>query len=230
LLQTPAVTLSSTSVMFGNQGVGTTSPPQSITLTNSGSAPLAITNVTITGDFTQTNDCGASAAAGANCTISVTFKPTALGARTGTLTITDNASGSPQTVALAGTATGPVVSLSTATLAFAAQLTGSTSAAHSVTLNNTGNGVLSITSITTSGDFAQTNTCGSSVAAGASCAISVTFTAAAGGNRTGSLTITDNAADSPESVALSGVAEDFQITHNIGGEKVTDRQTGGFRM
>src|SRR5205807_10251252 len=108
------------------------------------------------------------------------------------------------------------------------------SSAQTIKLTNTGNASLTISSIAVSGanaaDFAETNTCGSSVAAGASCTISITFVPAAGGNRTGSLTITDNAADSAESVALSGVAEDFQITPNIGAETVTAGQSGGFGL
>src|SRR5947207_13520633 len=105
-------------------------------------------------------------------------------------------------------------------LNFGSQVVG-TKTPKSVTLTNTGNAALNITGIAASGDFNQTNTCGSSVAAGASCTISITFTPASGGNRTGTLTITDNATESPESVALSGIAEDFHITPHIAEEPVT---------
>ena len=94
----------------------------------------------------------------------MTFKPTASGTRTAAVTLTDNATGSPQTVSLTGTGTAPVASLSPSSLTFASQAVGTTSAAQTVTLNNTGNAALTITSIALTGtnasDFAQTNTCG----------------------------------------------------------------------
>jgi hypothetical protein len=95
-------TVSPTSLSFGGELVGASSSAQTVTLANPGQAALAITTIAASGDFAATNDCGASLAAGANCTISVTFNPTSGGARTGTLTITDNASGGPQTVTLSG--------------------------------------------------------------------------------------------------------------------------------
>ena len=88
---------------FENQTVQTASAAQTVTLTNTGSASLTISGVTASGDFAQTNTCGSSVAAGANCTIAVTFTPTAAGQRTGTLSIADNAPNSPQTVGLTGT-------------------------------------------------------------------------------------------------------------------------------
>ncbi len=100
---TPSVALSPSSLTFGNQNVGTSSSVQGVTLTNSGGAALSIFGVATSGDYTQLNSCGSSVAASANCVISVTFTPTAGGARTGTLTITDSASGSPHTVSLSGT-------------------------------------------------------------------------------------------------------------------------------
>ena len=84
---------------------GTTSAAQSLTLTNTGSAPLTISSIAINGDFAQTNACGTSVAAGASCTITVTFTPTAAGTRSAMVTITDNATDSPHTVALSGTGT-----------------------------------------------------------------------------------------------------------------------------
>ena len=102
----------------------------------------------------------------------------------------------------------PAVSLSPASLTFAAQNTGTTSAAQSVTLTNTGNGSLSIASVglagTNSADFSQTNSCPSNVAAGANCTISVTFAPTAGGSRSASLSVADNASGTPQTVNLSG--------------------------
>src|SRR5207249_1967870 len=187
-----AATLSPTSLTFSSQNVGATSAPQAVTLSNSGSAPLSISSIAITGadsgDFAQTNNCNSSLAAGAQCTINVTFRPAATGTRTGTLTVTDNASGSPQTASLTGTGVAPAATLSPTSLTFASQDVGATSAPQAVTLSNPGSGPLSISSIAitgaNSGDFAQTNNCGSSVAAGAKCTINVTFRPTATGTRT----------------------------------------------
>src|SRR5208337_2067237 len=200
----PAVSLSPTSLTFPAQQVGTSSSAQSVTLSNTGSATLSITSITASGDFSQTNTCGSSLAANASCTLSVTFTPTTTGTRTGALTLTDNASPATQTVSLAGTGTAPAVSLSPTSLTFPAQQVGTSSSAQSVTLKNAGNATLSIASITVSGDFSQTNTCGSSLAANASCTLSVTFTPTAAGLRGGTLTITDNASPATQTVSLTG--------------------------
>jgi endoglucanase Acf2 len=100
---TPSATLSPTTLSFGNQNVGTTSAAKTLTLTNNGPGAMTISSVALTGDFSQTNNCGTSLAANATCTINISFRPTAAGARTGTLTISDNASNSPQTASLSGT-------------------------------------------------------------------------------------------------------------------------------
>ena len=202
----PAATLSPTSLTFASQNVGSTSAPQTITLTNGGTAALAITSIAASGDYAQTNTCGTSVAAGANCTISVTFTPTAAGTRTGTVTVTDNAASSPQTASLTGTGTavGPSAALSPTSLAFAPQTVATTSAAQAMTLSNGGTAALTITSIAASGDYAQTNNCGASLAAGANCSISVTFTPTTVGTRTGTVTVTDNATSSPQSATLTG--------------------------
>ena len=97
------VSLSPASLTFPAQAVGTSSSAQSLTLSNTGSATLTITSITASGDFSQTNTCASSLVAGATCALSVTFKPTAAGTRTGALTITDNASPATQTVSLTGT-------------------------------------------------------------------------------------------------------------------------------
>ena len=105
----PVASVSPTSAAFANQQVNTTSAAQNVTLSNTGGSTLTISSITVTGanpgDFAQTNTCGTSVAAGANCTISVTFTPTVAAARTATLSVSDNAAGSPQTVALTGTGT-----------------------------------------------------------------------------------------------------------------------------
>jgi hypothetical protein len=124
------------------------------------------------------------------------------------VSISDNASGSPQTVSLSGTGTASAVSLSASSLTFGSQSVGTTSTAQTVTLSNTGSAALSISSVaiagTNAGDFAQTNTCGSSLAAGANCTIEVMFTPSVAGAEAATLSITDNASGSPQTVPLSG--------------------------
>ncbi len=211
----PAVTITPTTFTFSNQALSSTSSPVTITLTNTGDASLSLTSVTVTGDFAQTNNCGTSLIAGTSCTVNATFTPMALGNRTGTLSLVGNAPQGPQTVLLSGTgvnagtspgAAVPVVSLSRTSLTFASQTMATTSTAQAVTLTNTGNASLSISGIGASGSFAETNNCGSSLASSASCTISVTFTPTATGTLTGGITLTDNAAASPQAVSLSGTA------------------------
>src|SRR5438067_271137 len=192
---------------FGNQQMHTTSAAQTVTLSNTGNAALTITGIAAIGDFAQTTTCGASLAAGANCAVTVTFTPTATGARTGAVTFTDNAAGSPHTVTLSGAGTAaptPAASLSAASMTFGNQQINTTSAAQTVTLSNTGNAALTITGIAATGDFAQTTPSLHAPLPIANCAITLTFTPTATGPRTGAVTITDNAAGSPHTVTLSG--------------------------
>ena len=197
---------------FGNQNEGTTSAPLTITVTNTGNSTLNVTSVAITGtnasDFKQSNTCTTTAVAPqATCAINVTFTPSISGTENATITLADNAPNSPQSTTLTGVGVasgGPAVTLSPTSLVFATQLVGTTSPAQTVTLTNTGSAALSITSIATTGDFAQTNNCGSSVAMGASCTISVTFTPTTINARTGTVSVTDNAPASPQTVSLTG--------------------------
>jgi Abnormal spindle-like microcephaly-assoc'd, ASPM-SPD-2-Hydin len=211
----PAVTLSPTSLVFGAQAVGTTSASQSVTLTNSGTAPLTITGITVAGtnaaDFARTTTCPlgpSTLAAGANCSIGATFAPTAAGARAASIQVADNATGSPQSVALSGTGTAPAVTLTPTSLTFGSQLVGTTSASQSSILRNSGTAPLTIASIALSGanaaDFGQTNDCPGSLAVNATCTLTVTFSPSASGSRAASVQITDNAANSPQALTLSG--------------------------
>jgi hypothetical protein len=113
LAAAPAASIAPGSLAFGNQTINTTSAAQTVTLTNTGNAALSIAGITVTGtnasDFTQTNTCGSSVAASANCTIAVMFTPSGTGTRVASLSIADNASGSPQTVPLSGAGTHDVI-------------------------------------------------------------------------------------------------------------------------
>ena len=172
---------------------------------------MNITSISFTGtnaaDFARTTTCGATLAAGASCNISVTFRPTATGSRTASLSVTDSAPGSPHTVPLTGT--GTAVTVSPTSLTYTTQTVGTTSAAKTVTVTNSGTTALTGVGISFTGtnatDFAQTNTCGTSVAAGSSCTISVTFKPLAAGIRTATLRIADSDPTSPQQVTLTGI-------------------------
>ncbi len=203
------------SLVFATQAQGTTSPAQIINLSNTGTAKLTITSLAVTGtnsgDFAQTNNCGSAVSAAFSCNVSVTFSPTAIGARSAAITITDNASGSPHTVTLMGTGKAgalPVVTLTPTSLAFPNVQLNTASAPKTVIVKNTGTAALNISKVsisgTVSGDFAQTNTCTAPVAVGSTCTITVTFTPTSLIDQTGSVSITDNAANSPQSVPLTG--------------------------
>ena len=124
----------------------------------------------------------------------------------GTLSVTDNAQGSPQTVSLSGT--GMVVKLSPIGINFGDQKVGTTSNPVPVTLTNEGTQPLNISQIiimgSNAGDFGQTNNCGSSVPAGDQCTIQVTFTPTQTGERSATLAVYDDGGGSPQKVALSG--------------------------
>jgi hypothetical protein len=351
----PTLTAAPSSLSFGNQAVGSASAAQTVTVTNTGTATASLSSVSAGAPFAETSTCGSSLAAGASCTASVTFTPTAGGAATGSLSVASNAPGSPLTVALSGTgvasttnlalnkpatasssyetyvaanvtdgntssywessdgaaypqtisvnlgssqsigsitldlppatawstrtetlsvlgsangssysqlvgsagytfnpatgntvtislpsgtsaqyvelsftgntgwsaaqlsefeifpggggSTGPgssSLSASPTSLSFGNEAVGSTSSAQTVTVSNSGTVAASVSSVSASGPFSQTNTCGSSIAAGGSCTVSVKFAPTASGAATGTLSLASSAPGSPLTVALSG--------------------------
>ncbi len=218
----PTLEVVPASLDFGIQPVGVTSVPQTVTVTNNNNGTVTFSSISITGansaDFSVASDtCSPSVAAGAQCTVSVTFKPSVAAGEAATLVFTDSDVNSPQNVSLSGTgsASAPGVGLVPTSLAFGGQLLTTTSAAKMVTLTNTGTSSLTVNTIGTSGDFAQTNTCGTlpaTLAASANCTISVTFAPTVLGARTGTLTITDNAGGSPHTVPLTGTGWDFNVS------------------
>jgi Abnormal spindle-like microcephaly-assoc'd, ASPM-SPD-2-Hydin len=207
----PGATVSPTSLTFSGRQVGTTSSAKSVTLTNSGNVALSISSTSASGDFDRTSQCGSSLAAGASCTISVKFSPTAAGTRTGTLKINDNAGTGTQTVNLSGTGLAPSVKLSPSALAFEKQRKGTTSPAQAIKLSNVGKATLHITSVSASGDFSQTSNCAGSVGVGDSCTLSVIFHPTAEGIRSGTLTIKDDAGSHQADLSGLGVFPAFSI-------------------
>jgi VCBS repeat protein/uncharacterized protein DUF1573/HYDIN/CFA65/VesB family protein len=204
-----AVTFSPVSLTFATQLTGTASVSQPVVLTNIGSQRLRISSIVTSANFSQTNDCGTNVGAGASCTINVTFRPNGAGTLTGTITVTDNAANGSQTVALTGVAT--AVSLQPTGLAFGTYTVGTTSPPQTVTLTNYGSKALGIQSMHITGtdplDFAQSNNCGSSVRAGGTCTISLTFSPKDVGKSTAKLFVADDGGASPQKVSLTGTGK-----------------------
>ena len=230
------ISISPTAVGFGTVATGSTSAAQAVTVTNSGTAAAPVGSITATGDFAQTNTCGSSIAAGGSCTVSVRFTPTATGSRTGNLTI--SASGITNTVPLSGTgvAPGPILSPNPSSLTFAGTIVGSPAATQAVTVTNSGTTSATVSGVTASGDYSQTNNC-STLAVGDSCTVTVKFTPTTSGTRTGNVTITGNANNSPTTVALtgSGIGSDTNIargktasaTSEVNGTQAASTTTDG---
>ncbi|HEV2425253.1 MAG TPA: alkaline phosphatase family protein [Terriglobia bacterium] len=190
------------------QPVGTPSPGITVSLSNYSSTAMSVSSVVTSGDFSETNNCPKSLkayipeSAIPMCKVTVFFTPSATGTRSGTLTLTDGDSTSPQIVSLTGV--GTEVSLSTALLKFGTVVVESSST-QSATLKNLGSSELTISSIVPNGDYSQTNNCGSSLAAGASCTITVTFKPSATGTRFGTITVTDSDGSGSQVLNLTGV-------------------------
>jgi hypothetical protein len=212
LQEAPLAGFSQSSLTFAAQQLGTTSSPQSVKLTNNGTGPLNLSNVAVTGtnsqDFPLTNTCSSALAVGANCQISVSFAPTANGPRGASLSVTDNAPGTPQIIPLSGSGGLAAVQLSPSTLSFGNEPVGNTSASQPITVTNAGYSTLNISLISVtganSGDFSQTSSCGSTLGASSSCTVSVTFSPAVLGSRNAGVTISDDAPGSPQTITLTG--------------------------
>ena len=199
-------TASPASLTFTSQMFGTASSAQGITLTNTGSIALTPLAITMSGDFSETDNCvNATVPPGAKCAIQVTFTPTATGSRTGRMTIGANVSGGQMTVAFSGTgAAAGIVSLTPASIDFGLVLAGTTSAPLQVQAGNSGGTAIPITSVTVTSPFViASNACGTStLAAQTDCQVTLEFTPTQPGAVAGTLTFTDGAGT--QTVALSG--------------------------
>jgi hypothetical protein len=211
----PLASVSPSSINFGTVYLGTITSKQ-VTVTNQGNAPMTITDPFLSivsggnsNEFVAVNLCPKSLAAGRSCTINVSFVAGPFYAtQTATLSIRNNAPGNPQTVSLTAVVINPQASLSAYSLNFGKQKVGTTSAAQTVTLTNTGTTSLSLTTLNLGGDFSfatgTTCTSGETLVAGASCLIKVNFTPTAKGARAGSVTIKDNALLKQQIIVLAG--------------------------
>jgi hypothetical protein len=221
-------------INFGDETISVASAQQQITLVNPSSAPLTITNIYLEEQvnnsstvFVMANDSaciGTINPGGGFCQFFVSYTPNALGTQSDEIIIVDNAGavpGTQQTIDLTGIGVNAAtaVTVQPSSLSFTSQAVGTTSAPQSVTITNTGTQTLNITKFSTgtSGDFTlNDNAClalNNTLGVGQSCVVSVTFNPTASGTRTASLSITDNATGSPQTVALTGTgAAAFTLT------------------
>jgi hypothetical protein len=217
----PVLAIAPASLNFGSQSVGVTSATQLVTFSNNGSSDLNISSFVITGANSTSfgylakgaNACTlptTQLVAGASCTLSVDFIPTAAGAVTAALTVTDNAQGSPQSVALSGNGGTTGVSISPSSVSFAPESVGIASPPAAASIKNTGTSPLSMT-ISMVGsdpaDFSETDNCSQMpLGAGQTCMVSVTFNPKQSGARSAVVQISDNAPQNPQTIPLSGMA------------------------
>jgi hypothetical protein len=199
-----------TSLSFANQAVDTTSNSKGVVIknVNTGTATLDLSHISVAEPFAiASNTCGATLLAGQGCTVRITFTPTTIGAASGTLSVADNAPGSPQTVLLSGTGVAQATVTPTS-LAFGSVRVGTTSAAKKVTLKNYLPTTLTGISYAVTGPFeVSASTCGTTLASKASCTISVTFSPTTVGSASGTLNVTDSANNSPQAVSLGGTGD-----------------------
>jgi parallel beta-helix repeat protein len=218
LQSTMAATISPTSLDFPSQLVGTTSSSQFATMMSVSTTCFQFASIQMTGDFTQTNTCPAlGVPAGSACAFNISFAPIAGGRRFGSLIATSITGGSVY-VALTGTgfSPAPIASFSPTSLDFPSQIVTTVSSPKTITVKNVGNAPMTINSISVTGDFAFRSGCGTSLAAGASCSVSVTFVPSAFGSRSGLLVISENADSSPQNLGLTGTGVDFYLNASPG--------------
>jgi len=195
-------------VDFGTFITGTESFTQDVTLTNAGNQVVNFSSVSVTGPFTIANNCGASLAAGASCTITITFTGTDVGDYTGSLVVTDDAPGGSGTVMLtASIATSPEPKLlvTPPTLGFGSRMFGTSTASQTITIKNIGSGDAAITSLTIGSDFViNANTCPATLVPSATCTANVSFHPLGFGLRQEKFEVHSNAVNDPQGSQLTG--------------------------
>jgi 6-phosphogluconolactonase (cycloisomerase 2 family) len=244
----PVAVLFPASLDFGASTIGQPSITRIVSLVNTGSQALSINTIFLSGinpaDFTASPAVSCQPPAillpNASCSVSLTFTPTARGPRQASLTATDNAPGSPQAMLVSGTGVSATsaVTLLPGNLSFSTITQGTTGTSHSVNVTNSGTANLNIFSVALGGanpnDFILANGCSGSVAINASCTLSVTFSPLGAGQRTASVSISDDAPNSPQTVDLSGIASPaFAIAAAAGSSlsaTVTAGQTAQFNL
>jgi 6-phosphogluconolactonase (cycloisomerase 2 family) len=214
----PVAALFPASIAFGSITVGQSSSSKLVTLTNTGDQALAVNTIGLTGanpsDFLATPNCSVPTVLSPNatCTVSVVFSPTVSGIRQASLSTSNNALGSPQSILLGGNgaAPAPAVALMPGSLSFASTTVGSSSPIQNITVTSSGSAPLHISSVLPSGanpaDFQVSSACAGAYPSGSTCNIAVTFSPVGAGQRTAVLIINDDAPNSPQSLPLIGMA------------------------
>jgi len=206
------------SMTFGTLVLHADSRLQILELRNTGNGPIAISNITVSGPFTMTNDCGATLAVGASCTIAVTFNPVSLGTANGTLNVVTDAVGGARAIALGATVIAdarPVVRITPTVLGFGNHQIGTQSNAQRITITNEGAQVANLLPIAivqpesvgtgeAKAEFTATSTCGATLAPQATCFADIVFRALGFGERKGELQVLSNSPDSPQKASLAG--------------------------
>jgi hypothetical protein len=209
----PGVSFSPSPLNFGNQTVAV-SFARSLFVTSAGGRPLHITSISLStssSDFVESNDCPATLAIYTQCIIRVTFTPSATATRSATIIVTDDAAGSPQQISVTGTGVLPAVTFQPSSLTFPIQVVDLASSSQTVTMTNTGLGELLISNLAVNGQFVEGTNCPKNMAPGKQCTIAVTFEPTTFGALTGSISLTDNAPGSPQSITLNGTATAVQL-------------------
>ncbi len=220
--QAPTVSLTPATLAFGNQNVNTSVTKTSTVKNTSTTLPLHITGITLSGShtssYTHTDTCPRSPstlAAGASCVVTVILNATTTGDQSGSVTINDDVVGGVSTIAITGT-TFATATLTPGTVAFGnvdyanslGQGAGASKTLTSVLKNTSSGASLSVTSIAKSGTntqyYTETNNCGSSLAAGASCTITVVFTPTVSGALNSAVTIMDGVSAGTQTLTLTG--------------------------
>ncbi len=211
---TAPLTFSPTSFKVANTLAGASSSPVTVTVTSSSASTVNITNFNASADYSVTGSgatpCSGTLGPGASCTVAVTFSPSVAAKIEGGVVFMDNAAVNTQLYDLTGTGLLPVT-FAPASLTFASQALGKTSAAKTLTLTNNQSSTLTLSGIAASGQFSAVpggkKPCGATVNAHSTCTLEVTFTPAQAGTIPGALTITHNASGSPQNVKLSGTGQ-----------------------
>ena len=210
----PEIGLSTANLSFPSQEVGTVGAALDVIVTNNGNAPLGIHDIGVVGPYAVANDCDVIDP-GAWCTFSVVFAPISSGPSQGSVTFQSSAEEGQHTVSLLGTGFVPAEAvLSAARLDFTAQAIGTTSPTKPVVMSNSGTLPLTISGIVGTGPFGVSSNCGSQLAGGESCTLSVDFTPSATGPVAGSVTISSSDSGSPRAVALFGEGIHLELTPN----------------
>ncbi|HEY6444926.1 MAG TPA: choice-of-anchor D domain-containing protein [Acidobacteriaceae bacterium] len=206
-LAPPAISISSSSVDFGSVTVNATSAVSPVTVTNTGGYPIIDLAALVTPGFSiASNSCPPTLALASSCQIGIDFAPASSGSLTGALTLTASNLSTSTVVALTGTGLAPGnIVLTPVSVSFPATLIGSTAAAQSVTVQNTGGSPVALSSESATGDFAiSSNTCGTSLAAQATCQVAILFTPSTCGARAGTLSIADSLGTQTEPLSGTG--------------------------